>query len=489
MTFMRYRRKTMTTDPRASSMERATFWLSVSVLVVSQILCNGPDGIAGSVIAQTGLLLLSIALLATCTASLRGMRLSGADRLLAILLSGIVLLAMIQLVPLPPAVWKSLAGRSGLSVEMQTIGVGIGWRPISLSPVASERCLLALLPAIAIFLAARSMSKTGRKRLVQGVVALGLISALLGIAQVGNGPDSDLRLYRPSNLSDAIGFFANRNHYGSMLAMLLPFSISWTFHEFQRRGESGRAGMIRILLSCLVTFLFVIGILLSHSRAGLLLTAIAGLGSMALLWRSGAGGRIILAVGICGILGGILALEIAGNDVVSRLTALDLGSDTRWPVQATTIDAVHRYGAFGSGLGTFVSAYQSVAPDYQIDQNAYVNHANNDYLELLLEAGWPAAVLIAGFFAWYGWEAIPLWRAGRLPTSELMMARAASLSILLALVHAGLEYQLRKPAIMVLFGLCCALLSAQARRSGKGDPGPRLDDAIRQHTQRPTSSD
>lgn len=441
--------------------DRMTFGLAMLVLAMSQVMCNGPSGLTGLVIAETGLQLLSIATIVCCMASSQGLRRSHPDRLMLALLFGTASLAAIQLVPLPPTIWTSLAGRSPLSIDMQRIGVAIGWHALSLSPLASERSLLALLPAIAIYLAARNAKSAGRVRLLQLVMALGLFSALLGIAQVSAGPDSDLRLYRPSNLSDAVGFFANRNHFGSMLAMLLPFSFGWMIHEFRRKREAGPAWMIRVLLACCMSFLLVIGILLSHSRAGLVLTALAGVGGLALLWRSGARVRSVLAVGVCGVLAGAMVLQIAGNDVVSRMVALDLGADTRWPVQATTIAAAHRFGVFGSGLGTFVNAYQSVAPDFQADQEGYVNHANNDYLELWLETGWPGVALVVLFFVWYARVAIPLWLASLPPTTGLMMARAASLSVLFALTHAALEYQLRKPGIMVLFALCCALLSAQ----------------------------
>ncbi len=480
----------MSADMHAARTGRALFWLAALVLVISQTLCNGPDGIAGVVIAETGLLLLSIATIACCMLSSHGLRFSGPDRLLAALLFGIALLAMIQLVPLPHALWKSLAGRSNLTGEMQSIGIAAGWRSLSVSPMASERSLLALLPAIAIFLAARALSAMGRKRLLRIAMALGLLSILLGIAQVSDGPDSNLRPYRPSNLTGAIGFFANRNHYGSMLAMLLPFSIGWTIQEFLRVREAGLAWTLRLLPLCGITFLFVIAILLSYSRSGLLLTAIAGAGGLALLWRSGVGRRTVLAVAICGVLGGTLALQIAGNNVVSRVVALDVGTDTRWPVQATTIAAAHHYGAFGSGLGTFVHAYQSVAPDYQVDQNAYVNHANNDYLEFWLEAGWPGVALTILFFVWYARVAIPLWLASREPNIGTMIARAASLSVLLALTHTALEYQLRKPGIMVLFGLCCALLSAQAAGSAERQPARlRADGAGRRRTKRQRAMD
>ena len=230
----------MRPDLHTAHPRRAVFWLAALMLAMSQTLCNGPDGIAGAVIAQAGLLLLSIATIASCmaapwTAFFRGRSpaCGVADRHRA---AGAAPAGAIA----ADAVWKSLAGRS--VCKMRGIGVASDWRPISLSPVASERCLLALLPAIAIFLAAHD-SPTRQEAPAMDRDGAGMLSALLGIAQVNNGPD-DLRLYRPSNLSDAVGFFANRNHYGSLLAMLLPFAIGWAMHEFRRRHVAGLAWLV-----------------------------------------------------------------------------------------------------------------------------------------------------------------------------------------------------------------------------------------------------
>ena len=444
---------------------KAIFWISSAVLGLGLVFCNGAGGLSGVVIAEMVLQLFSIALIVACVLHKRATHLRSLDRLLVALIAGVSILALVQLLPMPPAIWTSLAGRAALIADMRSIDVLPGWHAISLSPIASERSLLSLLPPLAIFLGMRCMSGLGRKRIVQFAMVFGLFSALLGIAQINGGSDSELRMFRPTNPSDAVGLFANRNHYASLLAMLLPFSLGWTISEFQRRRGTGPAAMLPVLLPCLSTFLLIIGMLLSHSRAGLLLLALAAIGGLALAWRSGVGRRIVLVFGICGLLAGGFALQIAGKDVVARLTAINPETDSRWPVQDITIDAVHRYGMLGSGLGTFVNSYQSVAPDHQVDQNAVVNHANNDYLELLLEAGWPSAILIVLFLVWYVRVAIPLWFSNRPPGFALMAARAASIAVFLALTHAGLEYQLRKPGIMLLFGLCCALISVPMKRA------------------------
>jgi O-antigen ligase len=375
-------------------------------------------------------------------------------------LIAVAALAVIQLFPLPPMIWTWLGGRAELVSEWASAGIQAGWHSVSLSPLATERSLMALLPAFAIYVMTRVLPAKYRKTLVLLAVGLGIGAALLGVAQIADGPDSAFRMYRPTNTSDAVGFFANRNHLASLLAMLLPFPVAWMVRNYLDHKVDDRYRIMRWVVAAYIVFLLIIAILLSHSRAGVLLLLLNAVGGCLYIMAAGIEIRTILAiVGSC-VVAAALALQIAGGDVLSRFIALDMSSDTRWPIQSTTLVAVRHFGIWGSGMGTYVNAYQAVAPDVQPDQDAYVNHANNDYLEVWLEAGWPGLVMIAAFLAWFGWAARQVWRIGRPTSQATLLGRAASLSILLALIHAGIEYQMRKPGILVIFALCCALLSS-----------------------------
>lgn len=49
------------------------------------------------------------------------------------------------------------------------------------------------------------------------VIGIGPASVLLGFLQVAQGPSSPLRLFEFTNLTEAVGFFANRNHFSALL--------------------------------------------------------------------------------------------------------------------------------------------------------------------------------------------------------------------------------------------------------------------------------
>jgi O-antigen ligase len=123
----------------------------------------------------------------------------------------------------------------------------------------------------------------------------------------------------------------------------------------------------------------------------------------------------------------------------------------------------------GSGLGTFTHVHEMYAPR-SLARESYVNHAHDDWLELGLEAGMPAMVLALGFLAWYAAAAAGAWRspsAGESPANKLL-ARAASVSVLLILLHSTVDYPLRTIAVMVMFAMCCALMLPPARPAAVG---------------------
>jgi O-antigen ligase len=91
-------------------------------------------------------------------------------------------------------------------------------------------------------------------------------------------------------------------------------------------------------------------------------------------------------------------------------------------------------------------------------QNTYVNHAHNDWLELLVETGLLGAAVMIAFLLWFARLALRAWR--RHNTTGGPGVRAASVVILLLLGHSLVDYPLRSPAMMCVFALACGLMLA-----------------------------
>ena len=95
--------------------------------------------------------------------------------------------------------------------------------------------------------------------------------------------------------------------------------------------------------------------------------------------------------------------------------------------------------------------------------SAFVNHAHNDWLELWLEGGLPAAALMACFLALFAVQTIRVWNP-RGAYAEHVLPRAASVVGMVLLLHSLVEFPLRMPALACIFAAMMAMLMAPAPR-------------------------
>src|SRR3546814_15933259 len=79
-----------------------------------------------------------------------------------------------------------------------------------------------LLPPYAAFFAASLLDDRGRQRCVGLFLALVVLSVLVGVIQVGSAGGA-LNFYNSAHRGNLIGFFANRNHEGVVLAITAVF--------------------------------------------------------------------------------------------------------------------------------------------------------------------------------------------------------------------------------------------------------------------------
>lgn len=367
------------------------------------------------------------------------------------LLAAIVAIPLVQLIPLPPAVWTGLPGRDQLVLALDLAGLQPGWAPLTLTPDLTWRSALALIPPAAMFMAALTLSPLQRGRLVSLCLAAAVVGILLGVAQMASGGE---RLYpwETTGAGSVNGFFANRNHLASMLLAVLPFGVVLGAASLRRRDGDRRALWFAAIFVGVVT----IALAAIRSRAGIMLFAPVMASSLLAAWIATGRGRPAPALLL--ILGGVGAAltavaVLALPPIIERFETGDsqLRFD-RWPAVA---EAAQTYLPLGSGMGSFDAVYRSVEPLDELDFS-FFNQAHNDYLETWLEAGWLGAAVILGFFVWYGRRTWSAWKA---PASgERDLQRAASISIGVFLLHSIGDYPLRTATLAVLLALCCGLL-------------------------------
>jgi O-antigen ligase len=413
--------------------------------------------------------LVALPLLGWAIWRLRDRRPDASETLPFAILAGCFLVGLIQLIPLPPALWTALPGRGPIVADLAAAGIAPGWAPISLKPQATVSALLALIPAAALFLSLRTLDQPGRRQLVLLILGVAVASAVIGGLQVVGGPESPLRFYAVTNPEPAVGFFSNRNHLAALFVCVVPFATLEALEAAARRP----AGRVRIALMLSLILLAAAGVAMTQSRAGALLLGLALLGGVAMAWRAGLAkgrGRLILAGGVL-----LLALAAVVAPVVFAGTfdrfEGGLNGDLRLKAAQVAAGAAWTYAPFGAGLGSFVPVYMMHEIPASM-QNTYINHAHDDWLELLVEAGLLAVAVMVAFVFWFGRLALRAWRRQR--TSGGGGVRAASLVIGLLLAHSLVDYPLRSPAMMCVFALACGLMLAPRAAPATGPADPQV---------------
>jgi O-antigen ligase len=421
--------------------------------------------------------LAALPLLAWALFKLTPSRLDSCGQWAISLLFAILALPLLQLIPVPPLLWSGLPGRGEIATAFEAAGMAPPWLPISLDPSATWLGLLSLLPAIAIFLAMLSLEQRSRRVLIVLMFIVVFVSVPLDVQQMWEGPHSPLRFYEITNLFRAVGFFANSNHNAAFLYSAIPFVIAWAIALVLEHRRNRTIGLV---LLALLTVTIIVGMAVTESRAGMALLLVAGFSGLLLAWRhdQGQSGRRLLRIAIgANVVALIFAFQFGFVTFMQRVEGHTI-EDIRWPVARITSQAAIANMPFGTGLGTFVPVYERFAPRTLL-ADTYVNRAHNDWLELWLTGGAPAIILAIGFLAWFASATFRLWRSGgqhpEAPVLDLALAQAASIVIVLLLLHSVVDYPLRIPALSVLFAMACAFLIPPRRNEERGQISGRIE--------------
>ena len=366
---------------------------------------------------------------------------------------------LLQLVPLPISLWAEFPGRQFVTTSFETAGLSPSWMPITLSPAATLNSFLAMLPAFALFLATLTLPAGDRRKLVLVVLGLGLCSVVLGLAQVSQGPNSSFYFLKDSNLGSAVGLFANRNHFAALLFCCMPFASAWTIWLVRSGTVNGLAAAIG---SILVYGILILGLAVAGSRAGIILAMLAMFGAVLLAWRrpkSKTSDVASKAVIVSGVIGLMVIVEF-GLIGIMRFVGQDAIDQKRLEIARTSLHIGADMAPLGSGLGTFVPVY-GIYETPQTLGAGLINYAHDDWLQLWLEGGIGAAILLGLFCLWYAVRTFRVWRRGGNGLDDLL-PRAASLVIALLMIHSLVDYPLRSTALMCVFALACGLMATNS---------------------------
>lgn len=325
-------------------------------------------------------------------------------RLVDFSLTALLAWAWLQFLPLPPDLVNALSPASAGfdSVANLTQFDPNAWRPLSLAPDASLDALISLTGGALFFWAVRDGIGAGGSRFLARWIAItgGACVVLAAVHPVLFPNGLVYGFWHPiSRLAEPLGPVISRNHFASWMLLAAPIvggylaaraSTHWADASVKRMSfralTDGRALTIGAALALIVG-----GVLMSQSRAGLIGLSASALVALAGGWRHfGARGRTGLIAAI--VVLGVSALIISNPArVVNRLgeTADDSWGGRPMVWRATGV-LIRTFPITGVGYG----AFEGAMPFYQPEpRGMLINHAHNQYLQIVAETGVPGALL------------------------------------------------------------------------------------------------
>lgn len=387
---------------------------------------------------------------------------------------------VVQLIPLPPAVWTNLPGHAQFAAIATVGGIEQPWRPISLSPDLTLAGLASLSVPAAVLIGYGALPVARTRDLLPIVIGGAVLSAVLGLAQLSGGTGSPLYLYDVTSRGLPVGLFANRNHQALLLTLVWPMLAVWlSFPTIEPRFRALAAWVSGALAIFILPMLLATG-----SRAGLLLGALTFAAAIWFLRKregdrpQGRFGRWLApAAALAGLGVFVAAVFLSRDEAIQRATGMDLAEERRFEFLPTLIKIAGDFFPTGAGFGSFDRLYRVYEPLEFLSPN-YLNHAHNDLLELIIDGGLPAALLAIAFAWWIVSRArVAFLRAGGRPSEAL--ARLAVVVIVILFLGSLVDYPLRTPLLAAICAIACGWLTDVDRstrvRSETTEPGDVIE--------------
>ncbi|HEV2224123.1 MAG TPA: O-antigen ligase family protein [Candidatus Acidoferrales bacterium] len=295
------------------------------------------------------------------------------------------------------------------------------------------------------------------------LVSFGFLVALFAIAQhyTFNGK---LYWFVPlPQSSEPFGPFVDRDHFAGFVELTAPFGLAMLFDGTWRAEKAA--------LVALFTAVPIAALLLCGSRGGIVGFAFASLFLIFVLRRPNVGIRRLFALASLIILCGSFVLWLGASTTMQRfetLTVSDISRDQRVSMDRDTWRIFLDHYSTGTGLGTL----ETVFPQYETSYTErIVDHAHNDYLELLAETGVIGGLLGLAFIVLLFREGLANLNSRQRQSDHCFYAGAlASCSALL--LHSFVDFNLHVPANALLFLLLATLASTDRRLRDRWNAEP-----------------
>jgi O-antigen ligase len=419
-------------------------------LILCPIFSGGVDP-AGQALVMFGLGL-SLFLSASRTHLFEGF--DKKDKLILALLFFVVIFSLI---PIPSgAISIFQPARTKLPVILSVFST------LSMSVPGTVSRAMILLTGIALFLIARIMGLTRENRVV--ILFFLLLGILLMVTSevVRMSPLSHLSLksFFP-HYDTSAGTYASRNHYSNWMLMAEFCALGICASNLRSKGKRTPFHEFQSIALCGAIILLGIGVSLQTGSRGGAMALVVGVGLFLYFV-----GKVIRTRAVIGVI--IVTIVLLTVVILCSGRALDrtVGGDLgyKWKIWQDTVGYFSHFPVFGTGVGTY-RIVSNIFKSFQGTQTFL--HAENDYLEWMVETGLIGFLLLGLFL-------FRFLSRSRLLLSKSSVLSLSGLGVFVALCaflfHSAFEFNLYIPANFFLF---CVLLGFHFSPRSANSPHPR----------------
>lgn len=334
-------------------------------------------------------------------------------------------LTAIQLVPLPAAIIEALDPTGmGLRADGMALVGATTWPVLSRDPANTLRALIFFLTLLGIAIAVLRIAATerGRYRVLAGVALLGALTTVIIGVHALFGMRSLYGFYAPQHADPPLlGPLLNGNHLGCFTALCATVALGLLWYP--RQGSRLRALWFVVLAGCAAATLA------GGSRgASLALLAGAAVVGITMLAR-----RVfvvpdqvprnrrpnfltsslpITIVAVCAV---ALVLYSSSASVTTQLAQTSVSEvsqpRSKFAAWKSSLRLVEESPWVGVGRGGFEASFTRVHPASSFST---FSHAENEYVQAIVDWGIPGAVALSLATAWFLISGLRRWRDGPL---------------------------------------------------------------------------
>jgi tetratricopeptide (TPR) repeat protein len=340
------------------------------------------------------------------------------------------------------------------------------------------------------------------ERLVGTLLALGGALAFLGLLDY-LARDAWLLRWRSAPATGRLSAtFANPDHFGAWLSMLILLGIGYllarpgrTSGRVSLRGLLGsparREDAVRRYLPFIAVLVMAVALIFTLSRGALMSALVAGLVLLGLLRALHRIRRTLALVGTLLIVTFGYGAWIGFEPLLARVQHGDYAG--RWVQTLSSLPMLKTFPLFGVGLGTYQDIYLRYQPAALDPGHVYYTYAHNDLLQLCLELGLVGGVLLLMLGWRVGRDLVGAHLLGRAPCPvgggeaegarrndpfSVGLAVGALGAVIGLLAHSLLDFSARIPANGLLAATCLGIATV-ALHTRFGAAGERLLTSVR----------